>query len=73
MPTGKIGRDFIRECSNRTRENGVKLKKGQIRLDVMKKFFIQILARHWHRLYRDTGDAPSLKVLKARLDGAWAA
>jgi len=26
--------------------------------------------RHWHRLPRETVDAPSLKAFKARLDGA---
>ena len=28
------------------------------------------MARHWHRLPREAVDAPSLKVFKARLDGA---
>ena len=26
--------------------------------------------RHWHELHREAVDAPSLEVLKARLDGA---
>lgn len=28
------------------------------------------VVRHWHRLPREAVDAPSLEVLKARLDGA---
>jgi len=28
------------------------------------------VVRNWHRLPREAVDAPSLKVLKARLDGA---
>jgi len=28
------------------------------------------VVRHWHRLTRETVDAPSLAVFRARLDGA---
>jgi len=28
------------------------------------------VVRHWHRLPRMVGDAPSLETFKARLDGA---
>jgi len=28
------------------------------------------VVKHWHRLPREAVDAPSLEVLKARLDGA---
>jgi len=31
------------------------------------------VVRHWHKLPREAVDAPSLEVLKARLDGPWAA
>jgi len=35
-----------------------------------KKFFIVRVVRHWHRLPREAVDAPSLEILKVRLDGA---
>ena len=50
--------------------NGFNLKEGRFRLDVRKKFFPQRAVRHWHKLSGEAVDAPSLEVLKARLDAA---
>ena len=54
-------------CSDRTRGDGSKLKEGRLRLDIKKKFFTMRVVRPWPR---GAVAAPSLAVLKARLDGA---
>ena len=61
---------FTRACSDRTRVNVFKLKKGRFALDTRKKFFTMRVVRPWHRLPREAVDSPSLAVFKASLDGA---
>ena len=63
---------FIRDCSDRTRGDGLKLKQGKFRLDLRQKLFPVRVLRHWHRVPREAVAAPSLAEFKARLDrGAW--
>ncbi|KFR00781.1 hypothetical protein N306_04782, partial [Opisthocomus hoazin] len=50
--------------------NGSKLKEGRFQLDIRKKLFTMRVVKHWNRLPREAVDAPSLEVLKARLNGA---
>jgi len=61
---------FTRVCSDRTRGNGCKLKEGRFRLDIRKKFFTMRVVKHWPRLPKEAVAAPSLELVKARLDGA---
>lgn len=57
--------------SDRTTRNGFKLEEGKFRLYVrmVETQRTQRMVRQWHSLPREVVGAPSLEVLKARLDG----
>ena len=54
-----------------TRGKGFPLPQGRVRWHTGKKFSPVRVGRPWHRLPREVVAAPSLEVLKARLDRAW--
>ncbi|PKU48985.1 hypothetical protein llap_638 [Limosa lapponica baueri] len=61
---------FTRECNDTMRGNGFQLKEGRFRLDIGKEFFTVRVVRHWNRFPGEAAGAPSLEMLKAKLDGA---
>lgn len=72
VPKGKLKRDSVRDCSDRTRDNGFKVKEGTFGLDIRKEFFTQRVMRPLNRFPREAVDALCLEVFKTTLDGALA-
>ncbi|PKU42566.1 hypothetical protein llap_7117 [Limosa lapponica baueri] len=61
----KVGeRLFIRECSDKTRDSGFKVKGSRFRLHIRTKFFTVRMVRHWNRLPKEVMDPPSLKDIE---------
>ena len=58
---------FTRVDSDRTREDGFKLRQGRFRLGIRRMLFTQKVVTHWNRLPKEAVDALSLEV---RLDVA---
>jgi len=54
--------------SNRTRDNGNKLKLRKFHLNMRKNFFTLRVAENWNRLPSDVVNSPSLEIFKSHLD-----
>jgi len=60
---------FSKACCDGTRSNAFKLRVGEFRLNIRRKFFMMRVVKHWSGLPREVVEASSLETLKTRLDG----
>ena len=60
--------DLRAVTGERTRENGLELCQGRVRLDIRRHFSTERAAKHCNGLHREVVESPSLAVLKSPLD-----